>query len=479
MQNSKRYYLFAVLLLVSSWMSAQQNFSLYHMESLPQRTNLNPALLPDCKWFTAFPGFNSMGLQATNSGFNLNAINNAILVKPNGNFLDLNAMLDVFSRQNYLSIKVDQTWVQFGFRAKKHFFSANVTDKAGVKFGYPKDLFRFIIDGNGGPNLGETFDFRFSADIYHYREFGVGYAYKLNNKLTLGAKVKYLQGISRIELKEASLKVRTRPEDYAYEVSSKVELNIASSLGQVITADGSEPVMDGAGLYRGIKNKGWGIDLGAEYAVSDKLKLSASLIDIGYISWTQNTASLVSANPNATFIYDGFKISSADTAINADVYFDKLADSLSGLFGLDTLRRSFRSSLSTEMMMGASYTLRKNLKLNALFYGDVYNRRLMGGLTLGLFWRPVKMFSLSLNNTFYGRAWLNPGICMAFNAGAIQTYFASENFLAPLMPGSVRGASVRVGCNFTIGRAKSRGVGSGNQGSGGGKAAPIDPTSIQ
>lgn len=479
MQNSKRLCLFAALLAVSFGLSAQQNFSLYHMESLPQRSTLNPALLPDCKWFVGFPGFNSLGFQATNSGFNLNAINNAIVVKPNGNFLDLNAMLDVFSRQNYLSIKADQTWAHFGFRAKKHFFSANVTDKAGVKFGYPKDLFRFIIDGNGGPNLGETFDFRFSADAYHYREYGVGYAYKLNNKLTIGAKVKYLRGISRIELKEASLKVRTRPEDYAFEVSSNVELNVASSLGQFITADGSSPVMDGAGLYKGIKNKGWGLDLGAEYAATDKLKLSAGLIDLGSINWVQNTASLVSANPAATFVYDGFKISSSDTAVDANLFFDKLADSLSGLFGLDTLRRSFRSSLSTEFMLGASYALRKNLKLNALFYGDVYNKRLMGGLTLGLFWRPVKMFSLSLNNTFYGRAWLNPGFCMAFNAGAVQTYFASENFLAPLMPGSARGASVRVGWNFTMGRAKSRGVGSGNQGSGGGKAAPIDPTSIQ
>ncbi len=481
MQNSKRSGLFAVLLSVSSWLAAQQNFSLYHMESLPQRSALNPALLPDCKWFMGFPGFNSLGLQATNSGFNLNAINNAIVVKPNGNFLDLNAMLDVFSRQNYLSIKADQTWAHFGFRAKKHFFSANVTDKAGFKFGYPKDLFRFIIDGNGGPNLGETFDFRFSADAYHYREFGLGYAYRLSDKITLGTRIKYLKGISRAELKEASLKVRTRPDDYAFEVSSNFELNVASSLGEIVTQDVNGPFLNAAGFVKGIKNNGWGLDFGAEYAATDKLKLSAGLIDLGSINWTQNTASLVSANPAATFVYDGFKISSADTAINADVYFDKLADSLSGLFGLDTLRRSFRSSLSTEMMLGASYALRKNLKLNALFYGDVYNRRLMGGLTLGLFWRPVKMFSLNINNTFYGRAWLNPGICMAFNAGAVQMYVASENFLAPFSPGSARGAAFRTGINLTFGRIKSRGVGSEDPGrtKGDGKAAPIDPTSIQ
>lgn len=69
----------------------------------------------------------------------------------------------------------------------------------------------------------------------------------------------------------------------------------------------------------------------------------------------------------------------------------------------------------------------------------------MGGLILGVFWRPLKMFSVSLNDTFCGRALLNPVICMAFNLGAWQTYFSSENFMAPLMTGSVREVSVCLG----------------------------------
>jgi len=70
---------------------------------------------------------------------------------------------------------------------------------------------------------------------------------------------------------------------------------------------------------------------------------------------------------------------------------------------------------------------------------------------------------------------------MAFNAGAVQMYVASENFLAPFSPGSARGAAFRTGINLTFGRIKSRGVGSEDPGrtKGDGKAAPIDPTSIQ
>lgn len=480
MRNFKRPLFLVLLVTAASWLTAQQNFSLYHMESLPQRSALNPALMPDCKWYVGFPGFNSLGAQVTNTGFNLKEINNAVEVSGGETLLNLNKLLNVFSKQNYLSLKADQTWVNFGFSKKKHFFTAAITDKAGIKLGYPKDLFRFIIDGNGGSNLGETFDFRFSADAYHYREYGVGYAYRLTDKLTLGTKIKYLQGTSRVELKDAYLKIRTRPEDYALEISGNYQLNVASSLGQIITADGSDLELDPRGFYKGIKNTGWGIDLGAEYTVMDKLKLSASLIDLGYINWKQNATSIVAANPNATFVYDGYKISSSDSSIDPGEYFERIGDSLIGMFGSDTLRRSFRTALSTELMFGASYALRKNLKINALFYGDIYNKRLMGGLTLGLFWRPVKMFSVNINNTFYGRAWLNPGICMAFNAGAVQAYLAAENFLAPFTPGSARGAAFRTGINLTFGRTKNRGEGSGKPGNNGGgvKAAPIDPTSI-
>jgi hypothetical protein len=481
MQNYKQPIILALLLSVFSGLSAQQNFSLYHTESLPQRMSLNPALVPDAKWFIGLPGFNSLGMQVANTGFNINEISSSIDVGNGDTLLNLNKLLNVLSNQNYISLKLDQTWINFGFQAKKHFFSANLTDKVGFKMGYPKDLFRFIIDGNGGPNLGETFDFRFSADLYHYREFGLGYAYRLSDKLTLGTKVKYLQGISRAELKQASLKVRTRPEDYAFEVNSNVELNMASSLGEILPANGGSPAFNEMGAIKGIKNRGWGLDLGLEYALSKKLNLSGSIIDLGYINWTQNCVGIRSSNPNATYVYEGFPISSADSSLDVEGYFARLADSVVGMFGLDTVRRAFRSTLSTEILLGASYELRKNLKVNALFYGDLYNKRVYGGLTLGLYWRPFKAFSVNLNNTFYGRAWLNPGIALAVNAGAMQTYISAENFLAPVLPAIARGAAVRAGVNFTFGRAKSRGENLNNsQDKGGnGKAAPIDPTSIQ
>ena len=477
MLRFKNTIFLALLLFCTSRIFAQQNFSLYHMESLPQRQSLNPALLPDSKWFLGFPAASSFGLQVTNTGFNLNAVNNALFLKnADTSVLNLNKLLDVFSKQNYVSVKADQTWLNFGFKYKKHFFSANITEKASIKLGYPKDLFRFIIDGNGGPNLGETFDFRFSADAMHYREHGIGYAFSPTQKLTLGAKVNFLKGLSLIELKEASLKVRTRPEDYAYEISSNLELNTASSLGPIIDANGSLSNPDVRKLFTGIRNNGIGLNLGASYVATPKINLSVGLNDLGYINWKQNARSIVSSNPSATFVFDGIPIQSNDSQFVPEKYFSQLADSLLNLFGVDTVNRTFRSSLSTELFVGVNYRLAENLKLNALFYGDVYNRRFYGGLTLGLYWRPVKIFSINLTNTFYGRAWLNPGFAAAINAGPVQGYLVAENFLAPLMPGIARGAALRMGINLTFGRMSSRTntKGSGKQGD----AAPIDPTSI-
>ena len=81
MLRFKNTIFLALLLFCTSRIFAQQNFSLYHMESLPQRQSLNPALLPDSKWFLGFPAASSFGLQVTNTGFNLNAVNNALFLK--------------------------------------------------------------------------------------------------------------------------------------------------------------------------------------------------------------------------------------------------------------------------------------------------------------------------------------------------------------------------------------------------------------
>lgn len=478
MKKSNLFLLLAVLIGAAA--NAQQSFSTYHTQSLPQRSSLNAALRPDCKWYIGMPGLSNLGVQYTNSGFNLRSLSGVLANRPADTsvVVDLNRLVDVFNKVNYIGVKADQTWLSFGFKAGKHFFNAHIAEKISVKFGYPKDLFSFLIEGNGGPNLGRNFDLRFSLDALHYREYALGYSYNLHKNLIVGGRIKALQGINLVELKNTGFQITTRPEDYAYVITSDVELNTSSALFPLIpTSDSANQDFNAQNLFKGIRNKGFALDLGVEWKTQKKVTLSAGLNDFGYINWRQNNVSIVSKKQNEAFIFDGLHITSGDTATDVEGYFKNLGDTLLKKFGVDTISRNFRTTLSTELFFGASVELRKNLHLNGLVYADFYNRRFYPGVTIGLYYRPFKMLSFNITNNFYNRALFNPGLTAVANLGAVQMFLNTENLIAPVLFDRTRNVSVRFGINLTFGREKSRGEAM-NGGSSGGTGLETDPNTV-
>ena len=49
----------------------------------------------------------------------------------------------------------------------------------------------------------------------------------------------------------------------------------------------------------GIAGYGFGIDLGVSYKIMDNLTVSASVLDLGFISWTKGATKIASANPES------------------------------------------------------------------------------------------------------------------------------------------------------------------------------------
>ncbi|MCC7299108.1 MAG: hypothetical protein IT244_12305 [Bacteroidia bacterium] len=471
----KNFKLFIALGLWNLGVSAQQNFTLYPMSSIPQANMMNVANVPDCKWHIGIPALNSTYLQYSNGGFNLNKFFTAVEYKNSDTtVLNLNKLLDILAKKNYISMRVEQSWLQGGLKFGNHYFHGNVTEKLGLRVSLPKDLFRFIIDGNGGPNLGETFSFAFKTDATHYREYGIGYSYELPGKLQVGGRLKILKGYNIIETKDLRLDITTRPSDYAYLLKANVLVNASSVAGQIIPTDSN--ATDFSPQFFKSKNNGFGLDLGAAWQFNDKIRFSASLIDLGYIKWTQNTTNLFSKNPNAGFTYDGIHIKSSDTG-DYEQYVGKLIDTLLTTFGIDTAHRSFNSALSTEFFLNASYQINKKAAVGALFYGDFYNKRFYPGLTLNFQYKVGKALSLNVTNTMYNRSWFNVGLGTSINVGPWQVYSVMDNVLFPFAISSLKTFSWRFGSNLTFGRERSKPKKQKNS-DGGGLEAPTDPGTI-
>lgn len=415
---------------------------------------LNPSQAPDCKWHIGIPALNSNYLQLSTGGFNLNRILDAT-VPGNGDTLkmDLNKLVNLMSKNNYISARGEVTWLSGGFKMDKHYFHLSAAEKMTARLSLPRDLFRFIIDGNGGNNLGETFEFRFKLDAMHYREYAAGYSYNLSDQLQIGGRFKLLKGISAIQTGKLQADITTNPENYNYLIQSEIDVNTASTLGQVIPID---TVKNGDFNFRNqilrSDNSGVGFDLGATFKPSDKLTISASLLDMGYIRWNSNAVNLKSRNPNATYEFDGIYINGKDTTTDFGVYIDRVIDTVITLFRPDTTENHFNTRLNPEFIICGQYNLSDQMQVGALLYGNFYNRRFYPGVTANLMWKPTAMFRVNFSNSIYNRSWINPGVGVSLNLGAFQIYGVTDNFLAPILFSSTKTFSIRGGVNLVFGK---------------------------
>lgn len=435
--------------------AAQQNFTLYPMSSIPQSNMLNPSRIPDSKWHIGIPALNSTYLQYSNSGFSLNKIFGALELKnPDTSILNLNRVLDILSKKNFIAFRFEQSWLQGGFRFQNHYFHFSAIEKANIRVSLPKDLFRFVIDGNGGPNLGETFSFGPKADAIHYREYALGYSYQLPKNLRIGGRIKLLKGYNILEVKKSTLDITTSSEDFSYLMKANIKINAASTYADFLNSDSTTPDFKPSNLMKS-SNRGFGLDLGASWNFSDKLQFSASIIDLGFIHWNQNVANIVSSNPNASFNFNGIHVKSSDTN-DFNQYFEQLGDTLSKVFNLENTHQKFNSALSTEFFIGANYSITKRLNTGALFYGDFYNKRFYPGLTLNCQYRLGRAFSFNVTNTLYNRSWLNLGLGASVNIGPWQMYSVMDNVLFPFAISSLKTFSWRFGTNLTFGRERSK-----------------------
>ncbi len=210
MKKITNYLLLTFGFLYSCNLHAQQNLTLYNMEVVPQRMYANPAFFPSySKVNIGLPIISSGYYNLSNSGFKYSDLirhraDDSLIV-------DFDNMLSKLKDNNYLTVAVIPDLLSFGFVVKKNnYFSFNISEKVNFRFRYPKGFMEFIGKGNGGV-LGQEVKFNFGIDFTHYREYGLGYSRKVNDKLTLGGKLKYLYGMENVWTEKSDISLTTDP----------------------------------------------------------------------------------------------------------------------------------------------------------------------------------------------------------------------------------------------------------------------------
>ncbi len=441
------YFLLTLTGLLSNYKSsAQQDLTLYNMEVVPQRMSANPAFIPSySKINIGLPVLSSQYLNVNNSGFKYSD-----LIKHRADdslYADYGNMLSKLAKNNYLSVAYRTDLLSFGFIVKeKNYWSFNVTEKADLRFRYPKSFMEFIWKGNGAL-LGQDLNFNFGVNFTHYREYALGYARQINDKLTIGGKLKYLYGMENVWTEKSDVTLTTDPNYFAITAKSNIIIN-TSGVGSNSSININKDY-----LFKK-KNNGAGIDLGGVYKLNDKFTFSASVIDLGFIKWADATTNYQSHNANGTFTYNGVALNQVinKDSTNLANTFKAVGDSLNKQFKIDTVHHSYTTKLSTQIYLGGKYNITEKINAGLLFYGQIFDKSIHPGVAVSYNQKVARWLNFSVSYSIFNRSYNNVGLGFALNAGPVQWYLVSDNILGVIFPQNAKDLHVHTGINLTFGR---------------------------
>ncbi|MBM78421.1 MAG: hypothetical protein CL846_08055 [Crocinitomicaceae bacterium] len=465
----------------------QQDFILYHMPSIPQITQVDPASFPDSKVDIGLPIISSVYGSAFNTGF---AFSDILTQDANGNVMpDINGAMAKMRENNFLVLNANTDLLFLGFKKGNNFYSFNVTEKVDFTFNYPKDLIIMALEGNGNNLLGRRASFDgLGMDFTHWREYAVHWVHDVDHKFSYGARLKYLYGMENFNTQVSYMGITTDQNTHALTFDMNFEFQSAGlplvifddSINAIGAIDTTQSMMTQAGFTDGNisnylfgrQNNGVGIDLGFNYHVNDKLLLEASVLDLGFISWNQYTSNSNLSEWDYTYsgIEDAITVFGNGSSVQflKDVLEDSIEMSLKENFTYST--PSYRTALRTKIYASMEYIVDHNNFISLTGYSSFVRNRWRRGLGLAYNFHLGNFLSATASYSIYNRSYSNVGIGVSLNAGPLEIYFLTDNVLAlgtlNLLDNArtnsmnvdiekVKNGQLHFGVNLTFGREKA------------------------
>ena len=193
----------ALLLMMGFVLPANAQFlrTSYFMEGTHYRQQLNPALIPTQGYFN-IPVLGSVN--ATVGSTSLGYQDIIDIIDDSDNFYSNPDFLSRLKDKNNLNVNVSTEILSAGWYKGKNFWSFNVGVRADIGAGLTRSMFTFLNEMDALEDNWRNSNYDISGqklDINAYGEVGLGYARQINNRLTVGGKVKVLLGIGNMNLK--------------------------------------------------------------------------------------------------------------------------------------------------------------------------------------------------------------------------------------------------------------------------------------
>lgn len=430
MKTLKYQLIVAIIATFSLCANAQQINTLFFLENSPMRHTINPAFQPISKGFISVSPLGWTQVGAGNTSITLSDIfsvdkttgKTITPLHPNG---DRNAFLKQLRPMTMVSSDISLGVFNMGFRVKeKGFLTIGLNERIEIGTSIPKSLFQFALGGgmsdlDGGINTFNLSRIGIASTIY--TELGIGYSHQINEKWTLGGRIKVLLGSLNVGVNTTNLSIDANIEEWT--IRGNLNMEVAGpinfqklpqienqTIAQIIENTQHENIdinqlIDFSNIPALIKPSGYGaaIDLGITYKPIKNIQISASLNDLGVIYW--NNAQKYTCSIDTTYVGVG-EFEYSDPAFqdqqgnfSTDLLLDSALNNLKGFAKAPRMYQagnSFAKMVSARLNIGIDVNLWNNrIGIGVLSATRLYNARLYEEITVGVALKPCNWFNIA------------------------------------------------------------------------------------
>jgi len=429
--------------------NAQQELGLHFMDDIWQASQTNPAMMNKHKLSVALPG---VAAGFYNPAF---SINDALHNRNGGTVINLDDIIPELDDQNQLFGEFQADILGAAYRFGNIQAGVSWSVRGSAYSDYTREMLDVLWNGNAG-YIGETVNVAADFQFTLYNEIGISGAYNWKDKLTFGAKLKLLNGLSDLSTDRDNQTLSLGTSDDVYQSSFTTDFIFRRS--GFASVDGAYELLDGLQLYdfNVDGNSGFGFDFGVTANLIDKLTLSVSVIDLGRIKWDTEARHYGTRGKYNYGGLDLFSYASADTIDSDRLTQDlkEIADTIGAILDIRIIsEEAYTTPLHTRGYLSGSYKLMDDLTVGALFYLENTRLGMQPGFALSARKKFNKWVTVGATYAMRNNKFNSLGLNATGHLGPVQIYLASDNVTAAVNPYGSKNFNFRGGINLVFGKS--------------------------
>jgi len=277
----QKQFLIALFCLLSLGSTSQNKPILYDFAEIPQSQLLNPALNFNHKQHIGIPLLSGLHAELGMKNFTVSDFFKVTSTSFSERLVNITNRL---SSRDFLIVNGQLELVNIGFKiSEKSYLSIGVYQETDMTLSFPKDLVALYLYGNEINRL-----YSFSDLSFHFQALGVfhaGFSRKIKENINVGVRLKLYSSFFQAQTTNTGAFTTTQGEDNLL-IHRFNNINLNAQFSGI--KRGQEDNIEDYFLSRGLTNNlGLGLDFGFVNQITPQLKLSASVLDLGFIRYSK------------------------------------------------------------------------------------------------------------------------------------------------------------------------------------------------